>query len=73
MLAIAIVLAVVGGSLAWLSVRSPVYESSAQLLVTPVPGDERSFFGLPVVREAGGDPARTLQTAATLADSTAAA
>lgn len=72
-LVLAIVLAVVGGCVAWLAVRSPVYESSAQLLVTPLPADDRSFFGLPVVREAGGDPARTLQTAATLADSTAAA
>jgi len=72
-LAVAIVLAVLAGSLAWLSVRSPVYQTSAQLLVTPLPADGRSFFGLPVVREAGGDPARTLQTAATLADSNAAA
>jgi Mrp family chromosome partitioning ATPase/capsular polysaccharide biosynthesis protein len=71
-LAVGIVLAVVVGSIAWLIARSPVYESSAQLLVTPVAADDRSFFGLPVVHEAG-DPVRTLQTAATLADSTDAA
>ena len=71
-LALAIVLAVLLGSVAWLLVRSPVYQSSAQLLVTPVAADSRTYFGLPVVREAG-DPVRTLQTAATLADSTDAA
>jgi Mrp family chromosome partitioning ATPase/capsular polysaccharide biosynthesis protein len=71
-LAVAIVLAVYAGSIAWLSVREPVYSASAQLLVTPLDRDDRSFFGLPLVRDSG-DPTRTLQTAATLADSSQAA
>jgi Mrp family chromosome partitioning ATPase/capsular polysaccharide biosynthesis protein len=67
-LVIAIWLAVIAGSVGGVVLRTEVYEASAQLLVTPVPAEDRSFLGLPVVRESG-DPTRTLQTAATLADS----
>jgi len=64
----AIWVAVVLGSVGGVLLRTEVYEASAELLVTPVPAEDRSFLGLPVVRDSG-DPTRTLQTAATLADS----
>jgi Mrp family chromosome partitioning ATPase/capsular polysaccharide biosynthesis protein len=71
-LVVAIWLAIVAGSVAGVALRQPVYEANAQLLVTPLSAEDRSFLGLPVVRESG-DPTRTLQTAATLADSEQAA
>jgi Mrp family chromosome partitioning ATPase len=71
-LAVLVLVAVVLGSVGWLVVREPVFEASARLLVTPLPEDERSFFRLPLVRESG-DPTRTLQTAASLADTAQAA
>ena len=67
-LVVAIWLAVILGSAGGVLLRTEVYEATAQLLVTPVPAEDRSFLGLPVVRDSG-DPTRTLQTAATLADS----
>jgi Mrp family chromosome partitioning ATPase/capsular polysaccharide biosynthesis protein len=67
-----IVLVAVAGSIAWLAHREPEYRADAEILVSPLPADETSVIGLPVVRDAG-DPTRTIQTAAALVDSDAAA
>lgn len=73
LLVLAAVIVAVASSAAWLSVRSSRYEAAAQMLVTPVPADDRSFLGLPVLRESPGDPPRTIQTAVTLIKSVQAA
>jgi Mrp family chromosome partitioning ATPase/capsular polysaccharide biosynthesis protein len=65
-------LAALGGGIAYVSLRSPVYEATAQLLITPLPQDDTSFRGLSLLRDSG-DPARTAQTAASLIDSQPAA
>jgi uncharacterized protein involved in exopolysaccharide biosynthesis len=52
--------------------RNPVYESTAEVLVTPVLVDETAFIGLPLVRESS-DPTRTTQTAVEMIDSAQAA
>ena len=49
----------------WLAVRSPEYEATSAILVTPVAQTDPTFLGLPVLRDTG-DPARTIQTAATV-------
>ena len=67
-----IVLAAVVGGIAYLSQRSPLYEATAQLLITPLPQDDTTFRGLSLLRDAG-DPARTAQTAAALIDTQASA
>ena len=67
-----IVLATVAGGIAYLSVRSPNYEATAQILITPLPQDDTTFRGLSLLRDSG-DPARTAQTAAALIDTQAAA
>ncbi|HSF01551.1 MAG TPA: AAA family ATPase [Solirubrobacterales bacterium] len=67
-----IVLATLGGGIAYVSWRSPVYEATAQLLITPLPQDDTTFRGLSLLRDAG-DPARTAQTAAALIDTQATA
>jgi Mrp family chromosome partitioning ATPase/capsular polysaccharide biosynthesis protein len=68
----AVVLAVLAGSLAWLAVRTPEYQASAQLLINPLPQEDETFLGLSVIRDSG-DPTRTIQTAATLLHSSDAA
>ena len=73
MIVFLITLAAVGASVGVLVVRSPQYEATAYLLIEPVPPDDPNFVGLPVIRADGGDPARTIQTAASLVDSRQAA
>jgi Mrp family chromosome partitioning ATPase/capsular polysaccharide biosynthesis protein len=68
----AVTLAVVLAGVAYAQVRTSTYSATAEMLVTPVPADDPSFLGLPLVRDTG-DGARTLQTAATLIDSPNAA
>jgi capsular exopolysaccharide synthesis family protein len=73
---IAVVLAFIaclGGSLAWLTVRSPDYEAETEILVTPLPEGDETFIGIPFLVSSGSDPTRAVQTAATLISSTAAA
>lgn len=67
-----ITLATVFASVLFLALRSPDYEASANLLVQPLPADDPTFLGLPLIRDTG-DPVRTMQTAASLAESQAAA
>lgn len=68
-----VTLATLVGALLWLAVRDPAYESTANLLVSPIPSDDPVLLGLPVVRESPGEPTRAIQTAATLVESPAAA
>jgi capsular polysaccharide biosynthesis protein len=56
----------------WLGLRSPAYEASAEVLVAPVDPSEPAFVGIDVVHESG-DATRTVQTAAALLTSPAAA
>lgn len=65
-------IALVAG-LAWLVVRSPSYEASAEILLTPVSVDDRALLGIELVRDSGGDPTRSVQTAAGLLESPSAA
>ncbi len=69
----AIALASVAASVAVLVIRAPQYEATAHILVEPVPPDDPTFVGLPVIKSDPGDPARTIQTAVSLVDSQAAA
>src|SRR3954463_14913623 len=71
-LVIAITVAAGIAALAWGQMRTPTYEATAQMLVTPISADDSTYLGLPLVRDTG-DPPRTLQTAATLIDSPRAA
>ncbi len=66
------VLAALAGAVAYLAVRQPAYEATANVLVQPVPQDDPTYLSLGVIRDSG-DPVRTTQTAATLLDTTAAA
>lgn len=64
--------AVVAASVAWLALRAPEYRSSAEILVTPLPAETVAIVGIPVIQDLR-DPTRTIQTAAELVDSQAAA
>src|SRR5687767_14054228 len=65
-------LAALAGCLAWLSQRTEQYETTSEILVTPLSEGDITFQGLPFLRDYG-DATRTIQTAATLVDSPAAA
>src|SRR5215213_3563565 len=67
-------LAALVGCLAWLSQRTTNYEATAEILVTPLPSgtSDDPFRDLPFLRDYG-EATRTIQTAATLVDSPAAA
>jgi Mrp family chromosome partitioning ATPase len=72
LLVLVVTLVAVGGGYASAELRSPRYEATADLLVTPVPHDNRALLGIDVIRDAG-DPTRTVQTAAALVDARGAA
>jgi Mrp family chromosome partitioning ATPase len=57
---------------AWAVVKSPSYQSTARILVSPLPQDDTTFIGLPLIRDSG-DSTTTMQTVATLIDSNQAA
>jgi capsular polysaccharide biosynthesis protein len=67
-----ITLAAVAASAVFLLQRSPDYEATAKLLVEPLPPEDQTFLGLPLIRDTG-DPVRTMQTAASLVESQPAA
>ena len=67
-LVVLVMLATVAAAIGWLQLREPSYETSAQVLVAPLPQEDQTFLGLQVLRDSG-DPTRTVQTAATLLDS----
>jgi Mrp family chromosome partitioning ATPase/capsular polysaccharide biosynthesis protein len=68
-----VMLATVGVAAALLATSAPAYESTAQLLVTPLSQDDRTFLGTALLRDSPGDPTRTVQTAAALVASPLAA
>jgi Mrp family chromosome partitioning ATPase/capsular polysaccharide biosynthesis protein len=72
-LAVALVtLAAVGASIAFIALRSPQYEATADVLVEPLSQEDEVFVGLPLLRDTG-DPVRTVETAASLMESHEAA
>ena len=59
------------GAFAYILVAPRTYEAQADLLVSPVPGDDPLTQGLPLIRAAGGsDPTRDVETAARLVEAT---
>jgi capsular polysaccharide biosynthesis protein len=68
-----VTLAALAGSVAWLAARSPEYRATAQVLVTPMPFNDPTFAGLPVLKDTPGDPVRAVNTAAGMLESPAAA
>ena len=66
---VAVILAAVGGAAGWMGTHPPEYESTTQLLVTPLPDGDSSFLGVPMIRSQGADPQRAVTTAAALAES----
>ena len=67
-----ITLLTIAVALAWVVRKESVYEATAEVLVTPRPADSNALFGLQLLRESN-DPTRTLQTAASLVETTRAA
>jgi len=68
----AVTLVTVGAAAYTMSKRVRTYQASASVLVSPLPQADPTFTGTGVVLETG-DPARTVQTAAALLDSSQAA
>jgi len=62
-----IVVAALGGAIAWLSHRAHHYQATADVLFIPIPSDNQGASGLPVLRDSS-DPTRLSQTAASLLD-----
>lgn len=63
---VAIAATTVAASLAWVLYNETSYEASAQILVSPLPAEDPSFVGLPLVRAVGRDSASAVQTASSL-------
>lgn len=64
----AVMIVAVAATIIYQKSRTPTYESTAQVLVTPV-SSSGPYTGLPVVTESAADPARTLQTATSVLES----
>jgi Mrp family chromosome partitioning ATPase/capsular polysaccharide biosynthesis protein len=64
-LVLAIILLTVGSAVFLVAQTPAVYEAEADLLITPIPGDRESLFGLGLVTESG-DPTRDAETLAQL-------
>jgi capsular exopolysaccharide synthesis family protein len=62
---LAVTALVVGVAVLISVVRSPTYEATADLIVTPVSADDPSFLAIPVLRESN-DSSRAIQTAASV-------
>lgn len=71
-LVVVVTMLTIAAGVAYLTLRPLDYQATAQLLVTPLPQDDQTFLGLQMIRDSG-DPTRTVQTAATLVESTQAA
>ncbi len=67
-----IILTALGASIFWVSIRTPTYEATATMLATPLTQDESVSLPIALLRDSG-DPTRTMQTAAALVDTRAAA
>lgn len=72
LLVLAIAVATVVGTATAVSLRSPTYTATAKILIAPLPIDDETFLGLPLVRDTG-DATRTVQTAASLIETPEAA
>ena len=72
-LVVVVTLAALVGSIAWVTLRTPDYDATAKLLVSPLSQDDPAFEGIDIIRTDVTDSTRTLQTAATLIDSPDAA
>jgi hypothetical protein len=70
---LAVTLAALVGGILWTTVRSPSYEATAQVYVTPLASDDPTYFGLPLLRDSGDDPTRVLKTASKIVRSPEAA
>jgi capsular polysaccharide biosynthesis protein/Mrp family chromosome partitioning ATPase len=74
LLVVAVALTTVVATAGWLALRKePRYEATANLLVSPLPDDDATLIGLPLVRAVGVDSARAVKTAASLVNSPQAA
>jgi Mrp family chromosome partitioning ATPase/capsular polysaccharide biosynthesis protein len=71
-LVVGVIAVAVLGSVLGLALRSPAYEASARLLVTPLPREEEALQVIPDVR-AGQDPDQTVETVVRLVDTDQAA
>ncbi len=68
-----IVLAALATAFVWQHSRTPSYEATAQVLVTPV-AEESAYVGLPgLVTSSSSDPSRTMQTATSILETPGAA
>ncbi len=68
----AVTLVAIAAAGVFVAVRTPHYDATASVLVNPLPEDDTVYRGLPLVRDTG-DPVRTVQTAASLLETRAAA
>ena len=68
-----VTLACVVGAGIWLALRTPQYQATSNVVVTPMPFDDSTFDGLAVLRDTPGDPTRAAQTGAALIETPAAA
>jgi capsular polysaccharide biosynthesis protein len=71
LLIVLVAVACIAGSVAYVFMVPPSYDAAAQILVTPV-GEDPALQGLKLI-VAGGEPARSVQTAVALLDTHAAA
>lgn len=72
-LVVFIVLVALATAFLWQHSRTPSYEATAQVLVTPV-AEESVYVGLPsLVTSSSSDPSRTMQTATSILESPGAA
>jgi tyrosine-protein kinase len=69
----AVVLVCVLGAGAWSARRTPTYEATTEILVSPIPATDEALLGLPLIRAAQLDPQRAAVTAVPLLDSPATA
>ena len=65
LLVVAITAVTVLAAGAWLYVRAPSYEATAEILVSPLPQSDTTFLGVQVLRDST-EPTRTMQTAASM-------
>jgi hypothetical protein len=69
---VVVVVATVAAAAAWTVTSNKEYEATAEVLITPVSQDNQNLLAFELVRESG-DPTRTVQTAAALLETEAAA
>lgn len=68
LLVIGIVAVTLASAVFGVTQRQATFKATADILLTPLPAGDGTYFGLPLLRESN-DPTRTAQTAASLLDS----